>query len=111
MPFDGQTTDHQTKPETHEREAWRRVLLDAADTLEKDGWCQGNSHEKNARPERNGRYCIYTAMGGDRIEASQKLAGHLGLAFKGFVTIWRWNDTPGRTAAEVTAALRACARS
>lgn len=96
-----------TKPDAGE--AWRQVLLDAADRIERFGWCQGGTGKGP-----NGEKCLGLTL----LEFSKNLSrhaacGHLSLhiglkASEGFVC---WNDAPGRTAAEVCAALRECARS
>lgn len=103
--------------ETPVVEAWRTVLLDAADYIEAHGWCQ-NSHKTH-----DGRVCLVGALDSvtknDRFsagfqEAWLRIATHVDaqLAAEDHNPVpAHWNDTPGRTAAEVTAALRECARS
>ncbi len=94
-------------------------LRAAADVLERDGWLQGDYGT------RHGPKCLAGAVnhvvnGGGSVDdlggaceledraadAVQSVAALLG---QGYADITRWNDAPGRTAAEVIAALRAAA--
>jgi hypothetical protein len=81
------------------------VLLSAADYLEEHGWCQG----VNQKP--GGAVCpeqaILVAAGGDLAiwgAAINDLAAHL----KEY-SVTKWNDTRGRTKAEVIEAMRGAA--
>jgi hypothetical protein len=88
----------------------REVLLKAADIIAERGHCQGAS-------EICGSCCVMGAL--DRAtddpiayeDACVALAAHLRFGYGAGDTkrIVRWNDTPGRTAAEVIAALRGAA--
>lgn len=85
-------------------EPWRQQLLEAANLLEKDGWCQHTC--KNALGER----CILGALGevikpdlgamGTYRWMTKKLHTFIDMA------VTEWNDQPGRTKAEVLALLR-----
>jgi hypothetical protein len=89
-------------------EPWRKVLLDAADYIDVHGWCRGGYGDDG------GPRCILGAIRsvvpahsvftrGVALAAVNVFAARFGFA------VSDWNDTPGRTAAEVCAALRACA--
>lgn len=80
-----------------------QVLLDAADYIEKHGWCQGNYCDPL------GRVCALGALNivscgipnhteGIAINAAIRLMWNL--------RITQWNDHPERTKEEVIAALR-----
>jgi hypothetical protein len=82
----------------------RKIFLDAAYHIERVGWCQKVDEDDQ------GRVCIHKAIrivASDQVERLKatrrftKLVGTHALSF---------NDTPGRTMEQVTAALRACAR-
>lgn len=90
----------------------RDVLLRAADLLEEFGWCRGEYGGKAL-----GRMCATQAI----TEAAQDLAG-LGDLYEvwdaaysrftqhfGVITPTGYNDAPGRTKADVVAALREAA--
>ena len=76
------------------------VLDEVASVLAKPGsWIQG-AHE------RDGRYDLTGAI----LQAGVSLAHPAARAIQreiGDFLIWRWNDAPGRTHAEVIAAIRA----
>lgn len=126
-PFDSIGLSPTIAPQTPTQpvEAWRQVLLDAADKIERDGWCQGQriidgrvcAHgaiEASITGDARGRHPLHDA-------ASVHLYHYLGrqnpggsmciLTSSGCAGVGGWNDAPGRTAAEVCAALRGCARS
>ncbi len=89
-------------------EPWRQMLLDAADLLERDGWCQG------AYQDDDGHHCALGAL--DAVFGSktsfkaidwsayarvnERLQDAVGLQ------IVHWNDAKGRTAEEVISTLR-----
>ncbi len=81
-----------------------RTLLDAADYIDDHGWCQGQSWDLV------GQVCagwaIYRSNRQFQLQAAARLRGHLNIS-----DIATWNDRPGRTRDEVTAALRAAALS
>ncbi len=85
----------------------RDILLAAADHLEQHGWRQ---HILGQRGE---PCCLIGALDvarpvGSTASALQAVADHLGIITKHpFTWLVEWNDFPGRTAAEVIAALRA----
>ncbi len=85
----------------------KRVLLDAADLIERDGWCQ------LASMDNEGRRCVGQAFcdtGTDYDAACDALVG--ALTAEGFDgDEIAWNDAPGRTQAEVVAKLREVAAS
>lgn len=112
MPFD--STGFEIAPQVV-TEPWRKVLLDAADHLERYGWCSYAAHEAG-KPSCAG-LAIYRIGKEHGIETQVHLAKFLNLPPAWNETgdsayieaLFRWNDTPGRTAAEVIAALRSCA--
>ena len=85
------------------------VLNGAADLIERDGWCQGTFRDGGAR-------CASRAIG-DAAENTKNPHGpdwsdaaHICLRkLTGHWFVSGWNDKPGRTKAEVVAALRAAA--
>ena len=92
-------------------EPWRQVLLDAADYIDRVGWCQHSLHGEN------GRVCAAEALMtvGCTAHDVATYAGAM-TALSNFVTsgehsmaVVKWNDDEGRTAAEVTSAMRAYA--
>ncbi|AFU87824.1 hypothetical protein CcrKarma_gp307 [Caulobacter virus Karma] len=107
----------------------QQILTDAAVLLEERGWGQGNDTIRTA--DQGGAMCLNLALGAAPSEdletfraAQYALINHLGLEvvteydrFAGLmrempgVTLVNWNDAPGRTAREVTDALRATALS
>lgn len=83
------------------------VLNRAADGLERDGWMSPDRCTDGPAPT-----CAQLAIG--RVDgvvggmaAERALLSHIGGSTVG--DIWRWNDAPERTAAEVIEALRAAA--
>ena len=90
------------------------VLNGAADLLEREGWCQGQYRNVD------GRRCLARALA-DALDLPlngpanwhhNPLYDAAALALKqvtGRHFIAMWNDEPGRTQAEVVAALRAAA--
>lgn len=93
-------------------EPWRKVLLDAADYIEAHGWCQWSLEDSD------GRVC---AIGGmlravsvdhhttfERPQEYRQAITHLHHYLNGGAGFF--NNAHGRTASEVTAALRTCAR-
>jgi len=87
----------------------RKILFKAAKRIERLGWKQG------AYGTEDGPCCIagatiHVARELENHEcgmaARRRLEAHLGLALFGLPA---WNDTPGRTQAEVIAALRGAA--
>lgn len=96
LTLEPQTPQEEPRPKTA-----RDVLLDAARFLEEHGW---------------GGTCAWVAMskvsGGNWPlcgKASAILASRLPGSGDPVRRIWDWNDTPGRTGAEVIAAMRAAA--
>lgn len=83
-------------------EPWRQYLLDAANILERDGWCQ--SVCLNKRGER----CIMGALGAvyhsSMLDWPQQAIHALNINLQG--PIASWNDKSGRTKEEVLAMLR-----
>jgi hypothetical protein len=93
-------------------EPWRKVLLDAATVGEREGvrlYPRGYLD-----PNTHGFGCTITLISTygahqDTREAMTRFAKFIGV--QSTCEIATWNDAPGRTAAEVCAALRACAQS
>jgi hypothetical protein len=84
------------------------VLNVAADLIERDGWCQGYFTDPLGRRCVDGAICATSTMlptthWTDRAAARSALLLWLGERHID------WNDAPGRTQAEVVAALRAAA--
>ena len=89
-------------------EAWRKVLLDAADLIERDGWCQGQLR-------RGQQHCAIGAIEAvdlpgagisfAAIEAINKLAR--GVSHTSFLAcIPEWNDATHMTSEEVIHTMR-----
>lgn len=83
------------------------VLFDAARHLEVHGWLQGIAGESRKPCCLIGATVAVDPLGEARTEAQAILRDHLGVRSGGLA---QWNDAPGRTAAEVIAALRAAAQ-
>jgi hypothetical protein len=87
----------------------------AADLIEKHGWCQGRLKDFE------GRYCALGALqaAGASEDDLREFNAHAirwldereygGSSIAGYPSVMRWNDAPGRTAAEVTGMLRSAA--
>lgn len=87
----------------------REVLLDAVEYIETHGWCQGG---QGYGP--NGQRCMLRAMmhSADHVRATMSafaVAREAVAEEIGTLAIASWNDSPGRTRAEVVAKLRAAA--
>lgn len=78
-----------------------QVLLDAADYIDKHGWCQ------NKLEDDDGRVCVMGAL--YRVNtpwsAYSKLFRHLSVNIK-VLDVPFWNDAHGRTKEEVVSVLR-----
>jgi hypothetical protein len=87
---------------------WRKILLDAADLIEKEGWVQ-REYGRIGRGfciEGAIKHIAYPSMQFDAMsEAVWAMEHHVRTA-----NIPTWNDRLGRTKAEVLAALRAAAQ-
>ena len=103
-------------------EPWRKALLDGADAIERGGHCQGTLVAGSAMCARG---ALNFATTGNAVsfgpsvlsskvarEADRRLADFLNLKQVGQYDdrVSGWNNTPGRTGAEVVNAMRACAR-
>jgi hypothetical protein len=86
-------------------EPWRKVLLDAAALLERDGWCDLNGDHGRCV----GQSIWHTVGSLEQSEAEDRFLKYLGL--RAPREMFDWNDAPGRTASEVIQALRDCAKS
>lgn len=88
-------------------EPWRKILLDAADIIERHGL--GKTGQEFARSP----YCAVNAIskaGDDYFsEAHRRFAEFIGAEPDDTRTVFAWNDAPERTKAEVIDALRRCA--
>lgn len=82
----------------------QQVLLDAAESIEKYGWCQGRGGV-NGGP-RCALGALVHAANNERSLYAGALLGLTRIIGSGVVY---WNDAPERTKAEVIAALRAAA--
>lgn len=80
-----------------------QVLLAAAEELRTHGWCQSDFADGAGRHCTPGAINV-VAQGVNTYAASELLRNHLEIDW-----IDDWNDTPGRTADEVIAALEAAA--
>jgi hypothetical protein len=95
-------------PQWQVRHQAKQVLLDAARYIETHGWCQGALQHK-------GRVCIFGAInaagGHSDMAASRTVVEMLRRATHtpAWSNIAAWNDTPGRTKAQVIAALKRAA--
>jgi hypothetical protein len=85
-------------------EPWRQVLLDAADYIDKHGWCQHQEESKT------GQVCAFMALkivtDGDIMR--RRLPQRRFERFVGLHTT-AFNDVFARTAEDVTTAMRDCA--
>ena len=87
-------------------EPWRQVLLDAADLIDRIGWCQ------HTECDHNGRVCAAEALmrvAAHDVTTYAVAMTHLSCFVASPKTVPEWNDAEGRTAAEVTDGMRACA--
>jgi hypothetical protein len=118
--FDGK--NYKPETETPVLSEVGQVLWDAADEIERRGWCQ------NDLVTAEGRICLqgamYAVIGGAfhgvgsslRVVCSltqQKLFYNANTALMNYLGIaspWMWNDRKGRTKEEVVTALRSAAR-
>jgi len=99
-----------------EQEPWRKALMDAADKIRTHGWFQMGCGGVNDGPE---SICAAIAINdvvlgyGEDVIIRQRIRTafieHMG--FRGWTDIMKWNDVPGRTKAEVIAALEDAALS
>lgn len=89
----------------HKPKAWQQLLLDAADLIEHEGWCQETTSY-------NGPHCalgaILAARGEQGTHVAHVAEAHL---FAAVGAIVHWNDQPERTATEVVATLQAVAKA
>jgi hypothetical protein len=83
-----------------------KIILAAADRLDRDGWCQAAYHDKQ------GRHCIVGAFArgdteniavGDTSVALRRVGVHLGMM------ISHWNDHQCKSGEEASAMLRKAA--
>lgn len=95
------------------QQEWQRVLLRAADYLERQGWCQ------HTMVDTDNNMCVLGAIGfEDALKqlvpiapfAALNAAIHLQEFIGNGQTLAVWNDAPWRTKDQVIHALRACAR-
>jgi uncharacterized protein (UPF0371 family) len=92
-------------------ELWRQVLLDAADYIDRVGWCQHSLRDDN------GRVCAaealmtvgYTAHDVATYAAAMTALSNFVTSGEHSMALVKWNDDERRTAAEVTCTMRACA--
>lgn len=93
-------------------EPWRQVLLDAADLIDRIGWCQHRLRDHN------GRVCAAEALmkvayaihdPATYAVAMTRLSDFVASAEQFPLAVLDWNDAEERTAGEVTGTMRACA--
>lgn len=90
-------------------EPWRKVLLDAADYIERNGWWQPSTGVGENNPN---AACPINAVPFKDCYPDGPLSRFARfLNLRDEHKIPEWNDAPGRTAVEVCAALRSCAES
>lgn len=94
-----------------------KILLDAADYMEKHGHC------KNVLEDKDGRVCLWGAINRvtcgtnddlsrvDNLDRLKPVSEYLGIPYDLGVAIINWNNAKERTQEEVVAALRATALS
>ncbi len=80
-----------------------RILREAADLLETNGWCQG-AFAIGKRRCATGAINAVVASGEEALRAHRVVSRYVGAPL-----VSTWNDHPGRTSQEVMAALRAAA--
>lgn len=84
-----------------------KLLLEAADYIEKYGWCQNRFEELTGPVCLIGAFfkCSYVDLDSQILENFRDRLG----SFLNVNNVCKWNDTEGRTKEEVINALRACA--
>ena len=82
---------------------WQQILLDAANLLEAEGWCQHTLMDKENRRCILGAIYYQSCSQSLQIEAHSRMVKYLGC------DVDIWNDAPGRTKEEAVAALRSAA--
>lgn len=105
--------DKKWDQDTIKIEPWRQALLDAADLLEKDGWCRFSMRRGEA-------HCAVGALldGYSPIDAKQEATRRLAIYIKGkelpgmliAKICVRWNDGLFRTKKQVIKTLREVAK-
>ena len=96
--------DQKTEGEVTTREAWRDDFLEMRDLINERGWCQHTSRDEQ------GRICLMGAYHGTCdtsrfFTANFKDSTYYRLYQATDRSPISWNDTPGRTQAEVLALL------
>jgi hypothetical protein len=83
-------------------ETWQEALLQAADVLERDGWCQHHNYDND------GSRCMLGALGSVSYNYTTSAYGTAILKLQSSLAmrISEWNDATGRTKEEVIAKLR-----
>ena len=84
-----------------------RVLLDAADYIEKHGHCKGMSRRRDGAVCVAGSISVVIWSAELRLSARRRLSAYIGIP--PYLNIPVWNDAPARTADEVISALRGAA--
>ena len=107
--FDGKPEDYKPETETPVLSEVGKVLWDAADYIEKHGWCQ------NLYGSAKGSVCLRGAI--MQVAWRDAPLKHAALRHTDFFmgdgdygASLRFNDAPGRTKEEVISALRSAAR-
>jgi hypothetical protein len=86
----------------------KQIYLDAADHIEKVGWYQGSMFKRDPFSESEDPRVLPCCVLGALQIAGTLDASHLRRYLKNYSAV-SFNDTPGRTVEEVTAALRGAA--
>ena len=92
-------------------EPWRRVLLDAADFIDRNGWCQHTLHDDKGHvcAAEALRTVAYTAHDMGSYAGAMTRLSKFVTPGEHSVAVVKWNDDDSRTATEVTGAMRVCA--
>jgi hypothetical protein len=100
------------KPDTIELQDWQKVLLDAAELLETEGWIKGSMQNQHGfcmigavMAAANQPIIVFAIAKGPAGEALDQLKIKTNDS-----TIWGWNDHPERTKQEVIDMLRETAK-
>lgn len=88
-------------------EPWQKVLMDAADVIEKRGWCKGRLESADGAVCTMG--ALIKAVSGAVLGGAYRTASSRFEAYIGTKHVGMWNDNPSRTKEQVVFALCDCA--